>query len=441
MSDTIFNRTIGETFSETRDLTSPLSTGYSYYPANSAEDLTKYVTTNGDAIGFMTSHEAAKHRGVLYEVPIMNSEHMIAPDALNIFDGRYPLMQNVYMNLYNDHNSLKFTQPFIEFGLSDEGQSLAEYAGYTRLANPLRTVMHTRAQTAFGISTRAVEQTQKMGCATHSIKGSGAGPAIRLVDYWAGIYEVACGITFHSTTVGSQYGAARVCAEPGAGAAVEVALMSRPVLANEATPREGSVDGTVYDCVKGDKSRSLLQAHIASDGMAFAVKKGGVADDCITLLGGLSMDQIRWMFSSLSEEELVAEGEWDAGAIPNSDNNPETHKWSELHAECAENEIRIAGLNGVSCAAAAAAATQEGGNILVGIFAHALSSFTFLRFRDRARTLSSPTSSLKPIKSPQTPHVNTITLAIKRITRWPCMCKNTKGLLASSVRSSTPKLP
>ena len=71
-------------------------------------------------------------------------------------------------------------------------------------------------------------------------------------------------------------------------------------------------------------------------------QEGGVADQCIQSLGGLTLDQLRWIYSIYTEEDLEASG-WDPTSVPNSDGNDDTHLWSELSANCPAVEIRIAG--------------------------------------------------------------------------------------------------
>ena len=54
------------------------------------------------------------------------------------------------------------------------------------------------------------------------------------------------------------------------------------------------------------------------------------------------MGQLRWVYSSYSEQELVKTG-WDASEVPFTDNNPGTHLWSELDDRCDSVEILISG--------------------------------------------------------------------------------------------------
>jgi ABC-type phosphate transport system substrate-binding protein len=60
------------------------------------------------------------------------------------------------------------------------------------------------------------------------------------------------------------------------------------------------------------------------------------------LLGGLTIDQVRWMFSSYNATKLTSTG-WDPSSLQNSDGNETTHYWSELDSRCRKTEIKIAG--------------------------------------------------------------------------------------------------
>lgn len=69
---------------------------------------------------------------------------------------------------------------------------------------------------------------------------------------------------------------------------------------------------------------------------------GQESDGCVQDLidHGLTDHQIRWIYSNYSEEQLVASG-WDASALENSDGDDSTHKWSEIDANCPDEEILI----------------------------------------------------------------------------------------------------
>jgi ABC-type phosphate transport system substrate-binding protein len=78
--------------------------------------------------------------------------------------------------------------------------------------------------------------------------------------------------------------------------------------------------------------------------VALATGIDGPAAECLAKLGGLSVDQIRWMFSGMTEQQLILEYDgWDASEVPYSDGVEYTRLWSELHSECQPVEISIVG--------------------------------------------------------------------------------------------------
>ena len=117
--------------------------------------------------------------------------------------------------------------------------------------------------------------------------------------------------------------------------------MARDFNAGEAV----TANGYEFDCVGTGKK--VIQIETAIEAIVVAYKDGGVASKCIAALGGgFTLQQLRWMYSSLSEAKLRMEG-WSYTSVPNSDGNPSTHLWSELlvHPDCPATEIKIAGLN------------------------------------------------------------------------------------------------
>ena len=103
------------------------------------------------------------------------------------------------------------------------------------------------------------------------------------------------------------------------------------------------------------------QLHVAQEGISvetsisrstdldfkYELSKRYPAAACIRLLGGLTIDQLRWMYSSFSLGELISTG-LDATSIPFSDGDDSTHLWSELNEDCTAAEIVIAGPDGGS---------------------------------------------------------------------------------------------
>ena len=160
------------------------------------------------------------------------------------------------------------------------------------------------------------------------------------------IYKLACDVNFVEIGKGgSSNGAGRVCANLERGAPTDVGTMSREWKSSEAAVDKKQ--DFLYHCLQGDQDRSAIQIDVARDGVAVAVHRNGPARKCINILGGLTMDQLRWMFTSYSDSELEETG-WDPSCLQNSDGNSATHLWSELDSRCDEIEIRIAGRDSTS---------------------------------------------------------------------------------------------
>jgi ABC-type phosphate transport system substrate-binding protein len=117
---------------------------------------------------------------------------------------------------------------------------------------------------------------------------------------------------------------------------LDVSLMTREWTESEATTE----NGFLYHCAGSE--RKIMQVKVANDALVFAVASGGVAGECMSILGGLTLDQLRWIFSNHTHAQLEANG-WDPSSLSNSDHKDTTHLWSELHPDCAAEEILISG--------------------------------------------------------------------------------------------------
>lgn len=170
---------------------------------------------------------------------------------------------------------------------------------------------------------------------------AGSTTVLPIADLWAQSYQTACsGTTISVEGGGSSTGAGRVCGNEEKGTPIEIGDMSREWDAEEATLTDA--ESGVYTCVAGDPTRSVIQVDVAIDGVTVATQLGGAGDQCITALGGLTLNQLRWIFSSYTSTSLIASG-WDASALANSDGDDTTHLWSELSADCPAVEIKISG--------------------------------------------------------------------------------------------------
>lgn len=111
-------------------------------------------------------------------------------------------------------------------------------------------------------------------------------------------------------------------------------------------PHQATTDnGWEWECA--GTNREVAQVEVAIDGLSVVTAKQGTAKECIDILGGLTKDQLRWIYSNLDAAELRADG-WDEDSVPFLDSDDSTHLWSELSDECAETEILIAGADDLS---------------------------------------------------------------------------------------------
>jgi ABC-type phosphate transport system substrate-binding protein len=182
---------------------------------------------------------------------------------------------------------------------------------------------------------------------TFSIAGSSAVKPIARA--WAEGYMKACpGIRINVITGGnSTTGANRVCNVSTTEAPVEIGTMSRnwnsPAEANSTNPVRRKFACTV---VGASGRRNVTQIDVAIEALTITILRGGVAQqNCTNQMSGkgLTIDQIRWMFSNYTTTQLIASG-WDKNVIPNDDHNETSHHWSELTKSiiCPKKEIKLA---------------------------------------------------------------------------------------------------
>jgi ABC-type phosphate transport system substrate-binding protein len=157
---------------------------------------------------------------------------------------------------------------------------------------------------------------------------------------WAEGYMAKCpGTTITVEGGGSSIGARRVCNVTTAGTAVEIGDMSREWNLISEVNNTGPFK---YVCNFGTKGRAVTQIEVAIDGLTVTLINGGLAAQCLRKLDGdgLSIDQLRWIYSNYTKTQLLASG-WDASGIPNDDNNETSHKWSEISPLCPNGEIKL----------------------------------------------------------------------------------------------------
>jgi ABC-type phosphate transport system substrate-binding protein len=175
---------------------------------------------------------------------------------------------------------------------------------------------------------------------------------------WGSSYQDTCSasnITVFWELDGSTVGAKRVCAV-APWAPVDIGTMTRnfnekPFGVFNVTEAAKQDDGYTYNCLQGDTTRVVAQMPAFYDAVAVMVNSNEQSTSdalsvagCIEKLGCLSADQLRWMFSNYTIDQLTQSG-WSSDALPNSDGSDDTHLWSELDSECPAIEIALAGTN------------------------------------------------------------------------------------------------
>jgi len=171
---------------------------------------------------------------------------------------------------------------------------------------------------------------------------AGSTTVFPLAVVWEKEFEAICpNVDITVEGGGSSTGAKRVCGVTGVAPAA-IGMMSRGWKSTEATV---AADGFTYKCLIGDKSLSIAQIVVANDGITVvaydSLTEAGICLKKMNKDGGLTKDQLRWMFSSWSEEQLKADG-WNPASIPFPDGNPSTRLWSELNPKCVSHPIGVA---------------------------------------------------------------------------------------------------
>ena len=336
----------------------------------SMEDLVADLNDNESALAFFNiryvlSEEDKSVIETVRNIAVQKGNSDFVDPSFALFDdGSYALTTRLYMNLNRDESSLANVRPFLEYGFSETGTEDLLLADFWPIPPWERVVMNTRAQTASGIPLSSIEESCGPTGGEISIAGSSTVFPVAQIctcskalsfffssvrqltlaplslgnDTGSEVYKVGCNVTFTVEGGGSSNGAGRVCGDLERGSPVDIGDMSRDWKTTEAAESLGFL----YDCLVGDTKRSAIQIPVALDGLTVATQHGSAAQECIEILGGLTLDQLRWLYSDYNDEQLEASG-WDPSSLKNSDGDSSTHLWSELDERCQRLEVRTAG--------------------------------------------------------------------------------------------------
>lgn len=315
-----------------------------YHELSSLTELLAFLDDHGDGIGYVQlgdqfSQELTGQSDHIAPVPfiIPKTGKLVEPTANSFKDESFPLSRAVYLALNNDPESLALTRPFLEYSFSDEGNHILQDAGFWYIDDYEKLVMETRIQTQDAV--RLDDIRSSCGPNIQDLVYAGSVDTHDVARVWSEVYMLGCPINIVHEDGGDSSGLLRQC-HSRQDSAVAIAGTTRDWFPHEGEEWfEGSY---VHECRQGDITRSSFKVDVALDGITMIVQKGSRADECQEVLGGFTLDQLRWMFSNYDEAQLTETG-WNAGALRNSDHNPSTHKWSELDERCPDEEIRIAG--------------------------------------------------------------------------------------------------
>lgn len=334
---------IVHTFLHDHLMTGGFETTREFFAAQSIDEVDAYLAAHPHAIALVPfynilSPKFAPRVNTTYPVPIMDkSGEYINPSTETFETHDYPLLRRVDLGLNNNPESLDKVRPFLEYALSPEGDEVIKDEGFWPIRIWEKITMRTRIGSSGGEDLDEIRKWCGPDGGSLNIVGS---PQVQAVAHvWSQIYNLACPVAVSLQGKGGSVGESLLCDKDA-----DIALMARDWGEDEGTELTKSF---VHRC-NNDKARNnatsvtSIQIDVAKDGLTVIVAKDGAADRCLEVLGGLTKDQLRWIYSNYTEAKLKDNG-WDPKCVKMSDGNPKTHLWSELDPRCDSEEIRLAG--------------------------------------------------------------------------------------------------
>jgi len=303
---------------------------------NSADDnqIVNGITGDENAIGYFGYAYYEENANTLSVAAIANDDFKgvqevggaVTPEESTVADGSYaPLSRFIYMNVNN--NEWDLVTGFLEYGYSDAGMEHVSEVGYVALPASMISDMKAR-----------LGSSGDQGHPGGTINIAGSSTVFPVASAWGQAFSQANSqFTVTVAGGGSGAGASKVCSTDTDS--VHIGDMSRGWKDSEATVSE---DGYTYNCL--DSDITVTQLVVAIDGLSVVVKKGGAADQCITSMGGLSMGQLRWIYTDWTESELEEDGLVMSSITPNNDDDG-VREWIDLSdsGACADTEIKLWG--------------------------------------------------------------------------------------------------
>jgi ABC-type phosphate transport system substrate-binding protein len=315
---------------------------YASDPSDATNFVVNYVTAsgNGAALGltsFVAYNNNVQH---VYAASIEDPLDGVYrfPTFAQFASGEYPASYYLYMEVSS--TILNVVLDFFVYAYSNAGNQDVDNTGLLPITGIKAVQMLSRLGAPGGVSLTSIV----CGPGGNIFMG-GSSTVYPAAALWGSVYADACGIAVTVIAGGSTLGADLACGIPVAasGQVADIGNMSRQFLATEAYLPAGG-NGYDYRCLIGTK-RTVREFPVAIDGITFAFPLNGAASQCIATLPGqgLTIDQLRWMYSSYTYSQLVANG-WNPATLPKYINNDMDHLWFELGGSgCLPLQIFIAG--------------------------------------------------------------------------------------------------
>jgi ABC-type phosphate transport system substrate-binding protein len=208
-------------------------------------------------------------------------------------------------------------------------------------------------KTALFVTLASAVAGQACGPTGGKVAIAGSSTVFPLADAWAVGYRARCpGVDVTVEEGGSGRGATRVCAAGGFNP-VDIGAMSRkfnpPTATSAGEANVTDAASAQFICNIGDKTRKIQQIEVGLDGLTMVLASSGLAAQCLRKTPGLTIAQLRWMYSNYSEvQQGLDTPDKVKAVIPNSDGNTTSRNWSELEVTCPVTNIRIAGPDSTS---------------------------------------------------------------------------------------------
>jgi ABC-type phosphate transport system substrate-binding protein len=112
-------------------------------------------------------------------------------------------------------------------------------------------------------------------------------------------------------------------------------------------------EGATRVCARGEcapPAAVVAALDVAYDALTVFVRRGGKAAACVQALGGLSLAQLRWIYSDRSDDSLENDAERPLAleAVAFADDFDGVREWSDLSEACDGGAIRRAGADALS---------------------------------------------------------------------------------------------